>query len=606
MRKGQIIMNKKRGSLRYLIIAVILCAVIVTGACIELFSVISTIQTNSQQTEAYAERLLDDVKAELKNETQIAMSICSTMYSRYEAGEMSLEEAEKEAADIIRELKYDDGNGYFWVDTSEGVNVVLLGRDTEGSSRWDAVDTNGNYYIQQMISNGMQDGGGYTQLMFAKPNETEELPKLNYTAYYEPFDWVMGTGVWIDDIDEMEAAYQAEAQASLISSLSRSFIVLVVLILIGVAVAIYMGNRITKPIIMVTDEMVKMSDSDFTENEGMDKVRRLKNKNNEIGLIANALDLMHKNIRDLMLKISDTTDYVASASEELSSSASQSAQASEMVATSCTSVATSCANQITAISGASTETQTFIDNMHEFESAIQRTNDMITSTNQAAEKGAADMNNATNMMHTIKDSVENSAEVVDGLGEKLKNIDTFVNTIAEIASQTNLLSLNASIEAARAGEMGKGFAVVASEISKLADDSNQAASNITELIEDIMKSSEEAVDAMRSGAQSVIEGTETVNEAGQTFNNIVDMVYQISEESGRMSSIVEQLATGTDTIADNIRRIEDMSVSVADETSNVSAASQEQTASSQEVAEASDKLAENAQDLQGFVAKFDL
>ena len=94
-------------------------------------------------------------------------------------------------------------NGYF--DTSEGVNVVLLGRDTEGQSRWDLTDSSGNKFIQQMIQNGMQEGGGYTQLMFAKPNETEPLPKINYTAYYEPFDWVMGTGVWVDYIDTLKA-----------------------------------------------------------------------------------------------------------------------------------------------------------------------------------------------------------------------------------------------------------------------------------------------------------------------------------------------------------------------------------------------------------------
>ena len=91
-----------------------------------------------------------------------------------------------------------------------------------------------------------------------------------------------------------------------------------------------------------------------------------------------------------------------------------------------------------------------------------------------------------------------------------------------------------------------------------------------------------------------------------TFNNIVDMVYSISEQSQRMSEIVGHLSEGTETIADNIRRIEDMSVNVADETQNVSAASEEQTASTHEVAEASDKLAENAQELQNFVAKFEL
>ena len=599
-------MDKKRGSLMFVIVFAILCAVVVSAAAIEIFSITSTVSTDKTTTEVYRSRLLEDIKTELKNETQEAMSVCQIMYDRYQAGEMTLDEAKKESADIIRELKYNDGSGYFWVDTSQGVNVVLLGRDTEGQSRWDSVDPNGVYYIQEMIKNGMQDGGGYTELMFAKPNETEPLPKINYTAYFEPFDWVMGTGVWVDHIDTILAEYTSHSHVALMSNITRSVIMLIVLIVIGTAIAIYMGKRITKPIILVTDQMVKMSNSDFSDSEEMNQVRALKRENNEIGQISEALDLMHNNIRELMMKIFDTTSYVASASEELSASASQSADASEMVANSCTNVANSCAGQITAVTGASQETKAFVDNMQEFKDAIEQTTKMIDSTNDAAKKGAADMTNATNMMATIKSSVENTATVVDALGEQLKNIDTFVDTIAEIASQTNLLSLNASIEAARAGEMGKGFAVVASEISKLADQSNEAASNITELISEIMHNSNEAVEAMRAGAESVAEGTETVNEAGNTFNNIVDMVYTISEQSARMSEIVTQLSDGTETIAENIQKIEDMSTSVADETQNVSAASQQQTATTHEVAEASDKLAENAQELQNFVAKFEL
>ncbi len=604
--KGNETMEKKQGSLMLPIVGSIILAVVITALCISAFNIVNNISSNSGQTEAYVARLTEDIETELKNETQEAMSVCQFMYNKYQAGEMTMEEAQKAAADIIREMKYNDGSGYFWIDTSKGINVVLLGRDTEGQSRWDSVDPNGTYFIQEMIKNGMQDGGGYTNLMFAKPNETEPLPKINYTAYFEPFDWVMGTGVWVDHIDELAGVYRKNAYKSLNNTVVQTIMVSIVLLIVGIAIAVYMGKRITKPIILATKQMVKMSNNDFTENEDMERVRYLQRENNEIGQICLALDLMHKNIRDLMMKISDTTAYVASASEELSASASQSAKASEMVANSCNTVSDSCTGQITAVSGASEETKAFVSNMQEFQDAIGRTTEMINTTNEAAKKGASDMTNATNMMGTIKESVENTATVVDALGEQLKNIDSFVETIAEIASQTNLLSLNASIEAARAGEMGKGFAVVASEISKLADQSNEAASNITALIDDIMKSSNEAVEAMRNGAQSVVEGTETVNEAGNTFNNIVDMVYSISEQSQRMSEIVGHLSDGTETIADNIRRIEDMSVKVADETQNVSAASEEQTASTHEVAEASDKLAENAQELQNFVAKFEL
>lgn len=598
--------GKKRGSLKTVLVAVILGAVIVTAGIISLFTIINTVSSNNTQTAAYKERLLDDVKNQLKYETEEAMSICEFMNAKYKAGEMSLAEAQKQSADIIRELRYNDGNGYFWVDTSEGVNVVLLGRDTEGQSRWDLTDSSGNKFIQQMIENGLQDGGGYTQLMFAKPNETEELPKINYTAYYEPFDWVMGTGVWIDDLDALEAEYRAVAHASLIKSIVTTIIILVILIIIGFIIAFYFGNKITTPIVLSAKQMIRMSNSDFTENPEMEDVRKLKKHNNEIGSISEALDAMHENIRSLMIQISDTTSSVASASEELSASASQSAEASEMVATSCTNVAQSSSGQINAVSAATNETDAFVTNMQEFKEAISRSSEMIKATNEAAINGAADMTNATEMMNTIRESVENTANVVEDLGESLKSIDQFVVTVAEIASQTNLLSLNASIEAARAGEMGKGFAVVASEISKLADESNQAAQKINELIAGIMKNSQEAVAAMRQGADEVVNGSELVNEAGGTFNNIVTMVNSISEESNTMSSIVEQLSGGTDTIAKNIHDIEEMSIAVADETSNVSAASQEQTASSYEVAQASDRLAGNAQELQDFVSRFAL
>ena len=143
------------------------------------------------------------------DKVQMAFSILEQMHKKEQAGELTREQAQKQAADLVRDLRYDNGKGYFWIDTKEGVNVVLLGRPSEGKSRIDLVDPNGTYFIKEMLANGLKEGGGFTDLMFAKPNETTPLPKRNYTVCFQPWGWVIGTGVWIDQIDAQVAEEQA-------------------------------------------------------------------------------------------------------------------------------------------------------------------------------------------------------------------------------------------------------------------------------------------------------------------------------------------------------------------------------------------------------------
>ncbi len=597
---------KKRGSLKTTIILIIIAVTVVTAAIIECFTIFKTIQTNNQQIEAYKASLLADIQAELKHEVDLAYSLAEQVYNKQQAGELSEEEAKTLAASYIRELRYDDGNGYFWTDTSNGDNVVLLGRDTEGTNRLASVDPDGVAYIQEFIKVAKQPGGGFTFFSFPKPNETEPLPKMGYTLYFEPYDWVIGTGVWIDSIDEKEAAYLDEANKSLRSTIIGSIILVIILVIILSFIAFLTGNMIVTPIIMVTKAMDRMADGNFSNSDENLQVWKFKKNNNETGQMAESLETLHGNIRSLMSKISDTTSYVAAASEELSASASQSADASELVANSCTSIAGFCQDQISAVMDTSSETKNFINNMDEFSSAINRSGEMIDQTNTAASNGGKDITNAVQQMEVIKHSVEETAGVIDQLGEQLQTINTFADTISSIASQTNLLSLNANIEAARAGEAGKGFAVVAQEINQLADQSDTASRQISEKINEILEKANSAMDAMQTGLSNVQNGTEVVRNAGTTFHDIVEMVHNISEESQRMQDIVKDLSSGTSVIADDIDKIEDMSKNVANETESVSSASEEQTASSHEIAEASDRLAETAQELQSFVTQFEI
>ena len=600
---------KRKGfkSISMMLICVILLIVLITGVGVSGFAIFSTVKNNESSAKLYRNQLEEDVLRELKNETQLAVSIIDKYHQLQESGVMTEEEAMKAAADAVREMKYDDGNGYFWIDTEDGVNVVLLGRDTEGKSRWDAVDNYGNHYIQDMIKNGLQDGGGYTYLQFPKPGETVELPKVNYTVSYKPYKWVLGTGVWIDQIDEMEADYRKASKRSITYSIMNEIVAVILLFIIMTFVAINISKKISKPIINVTEKMKQIAGGDLSEFEDAEFFEKnLMTRNDEIGTLSRGMRELHDSLRELMMTITDTTSYVAAAAEELNANASQCAEASELVAESITNVASSCTDQNGAVENADGSTVVFVEKMDIFSHKINDTAEKVDNANTAALNGKQEIGTAVHQMQKIEEAVSGTSREVESPGAKVNQIGSIVDTISEIASQTNLLSLNASIEAARAGAAGRGFAVVADEISKLASQSNDSAKEIGDLIADIQKQSAGAVESMKTGLENVKSGTGVVEKSGELFGEIAGMVQIIADASSEMGGILDELNNETETIKSAFASIRTQSESISEETQNVSAASEEQSASMSEIATASNKLAQTAEHLQAEVTKFTL
>ena len=594
-------------SIKVLLVSIIIGVTLVTAIGLETFSVINTVKNNEKQTESYSDRLLEDIQMQLKYEVDIAWSVIDQIHKKQESGELTEEEAKKQAADIVRELRFNEGNGYFWIDTTEGINVVQLGdTSVEGKSRYDAQDQNGIKFMQEIIKVGQEPGGGYAYFSFPKPGESEATPNMSYSLVYEPYQWVIGTAVWIDSIDSMKAEYQENAHNSLKRNIFQLAVFVLVLVIFLCIFAIYIGNRIAVPIQYVTAELQRMASGDFTVKENAEQEKRLKKDRSEIGRMAEAEKILHQSIRTLMEKIIDTISFVASASEELTALSGQSADASETVAQSCTGVAGSCDSQMHIVENANGQVQNFSESMEHFKTMIQSFGDTIKNTNQAAADGGANMEDAAAQMKKIEEAVDETSKVISDLGEQLGKIGSIVGAISDIASQTNLLSLNASIEAARAGEAGKGFAVVASEIRNLADESNEAADKITEMIHEIQISSDAAVQAMERGLSCVESGSKVVLKSGDTFHEIVHMVSEVSSQSEQMEEIVTGLSEGTEKVKKYFEEIDEMSKKVAGETSNVSATSEEQTASAQEIADSSDQLAQTAQELQEFVQEYHL
>ena len=594
--------RKSIHSIKTLLVGIIIGATLITAIGLETFSVRNTLANNELQKEQYGQRLLEDIQAQQQYEVELAWSVINQIYEKQVSGEYSEAQAKELAADMVRNLRFNDGKGYFWIDTVDGTNVVQLGdANVEGTNRYNDSDIDGNYYIQDIIAAAKQ-GGGYAFFSFPKPGETVATPNMSYSMLFEPYGWVIGTAVWIDSIDELKAGYEEEAHQAMKKTIYQLVIFITILVILLAAFAIFIGNKIANPIIHITDEIERMATGDFSNKETRAKAA-IKNKS-EIGQMVVAETTLQANIRGLMENINDTIAFVSSESQELMKISNQAADASEMVAENCTEVAGNCNNQMDVVNSANSEVGMLVNKVSEFLETLALFQSEIAHTNDAAATGRTDILDVVNQMNTIESAVKDTSSVIMALEEQLGKIGSIVNTISEIANQTNLLSLNASIEAARAGEAGRGFAVVASEISNLADESNDATAQIAEMITSIQESSKEAVSAMEKGLESVAQGTKVVNHSGETFKLIVERISDISKQAEVMQGIVQELSDGTDNVKNYFGGIDHMSCNVADATSNVSAASQEQAASAQEIYAASQRLTKKIEELNDIIHKF--
>lgn len=588
-------------SLKNKVIFVVVAISLLTTLCIGIMMVYSMVDESKRQVENYRATLTQDIEKQLKDQTESAVSVINYVYSLQQNGTLTEEQAKKEAADRVRAMRYDNGAGYFWIDTYDGVNVVLLGRPTEGKSRINSVDPNGTRFIEEMIKNGRKDGGGFTDLMFAKPGEDTPLPKRNYTVAFAPYQWVLGTGVWIDYIDAMVAQQEEEANAALWSGLMKMGAFVLVLQILFIFIGYVFANKIIQPIISVTDRLKVFATGDFRTASGDDA--RF-DSNDEIGEMRQAMRTLQSNISNMMKKVMDTAQQVTDSAGQLNDSASQSAEVSNSVANSMVNVAGNCSEQFTEIETANGQVETLGQHMMNFVNTIQHSSEVVQVTQEKAVAEAKTVDGAVEQMKLIQTSVTQSAAVITELGEESDRIGKIVDTISSIAAQTNLLALNAAIEAARAGEHGRGFAVVADEVRKLAEQSSESAGEIAGLITSIQEKSQKAVAVMQEGVGRVEAGTKVVQDSGASFNEIAEMVRKVVEASQEMNNIVNALNENTKTIGGAIQTVAVKSSSVSSEAESVSAASEELTATMSEIESSSGVLADMAKDMLKAVENF--
>jgi methyl-accepting chemotaxis protein len=326
----------------------------------------------------------------------------------------------------------------------------------------------------------------------------------------------------------------------------------------------------------------------------------------EIGQVANALNTMITNLRDLISQVNRSAEQVAASSEELTASAEQTALAAGQVASAVTEVAGGAEQQLTAVKHGSGSVENMLTSIRQVSANATLVANTSEKAAQAAIHGSEAIAKAITQMVIIENTVTDSSVVVEKLGERSKEIGQIVDTISGIAGQTNLLALNAAIEAARAGEQGRGFAVVAEEVRKLAEQSQDAAKHIAALIGEIQAETATAVTSMKNGKNEVRTGTDVVNGAGRAFESINSFTKEATEQIRKISFEIEHVAQGSQSVVDTMDNIAIICRQTAGETQSVSAATEEQSATMQEIAASSQALAKLAEELQRAVTRFRL
>jgi methyl-accepting chemotaxis protein len=573
---------------------------LVSALFVGIYNIYKNIEENTKAINEYHSTLYEGFDRASRWQVENVHTLIAQIYKQQLNGALSEQEAKKKAADLVRDLHYNNDN-YFWIDTTDGVNVVLLGRDTEGKNRYNAQDSSGTYYIQNIIKAGMQPEGGYSQWMFPKPNEKEATLKRGYSLLFTPYQWVIGTGNWTDSMDILVEKKRQELDAQLYSKIMLDLLWCLVAVFISAFFAFVMGNKLgIDHISTIRERVIRMAGGNYS----VDVEAAFMNRRDEIGDIGNAFEGLNTGMREIIRNIAQAVERLTASSEELSASAEQSTQAANQITTSITNVATESTTQMEAANEAFTVVEQMSAGIQQI---AANANQVASQSKQATEKarnGDKEIEKAVNQMRQIEDTVMNSAQVVTKLDKSSQEIGQIVDTISSIANQTNLLALNAAIEAARAGEQGRGFAVVAEEVRKLSEQSQEAAKQIAELISEIQVDTNKAVVAMNEGTREVKTGTEVVNNAGTAFREIMEVVAYVSDQVKEISAAIEQMASGSQQIVNAVKKIDDLSQKSAGESQGVSAATEEQLASMEEITTSSQALVQLAQDLQTTVAKF--
>lgn len=472
-----------------------------------------------QHASALAEKM-----SKVRSLVEVPYSILEQNSKLESTGALSRAEAQRRSIESVRALRYESSN-YFWINDEHPTMIVHPMKPAlDGKDLSDLKDPAGTHVFVEFVRAAQAPDGGFVRYLWPKPGKDQPVRKLSYVRKFAPWGWVVGTGIYIDDL---EASWRHTA----IQALGLAFLCLIPLFF----VTWFLNRSILSRLREVTTQL-----EDLADGEG-DLTKRISvSSRDEIGALAAVMNRFLERLNEVISSISSNARQVSSAAERFSSMSQQIGANSEETSA-----------QARVVSSAT-------------EDVNQRLQTLASSTEQMSISIQEIARNATQAARVAADAMRTTQATTDTvrkLGESSTEIGKVIKAITSIAQKTDLLALNATVEAARAGEVGAGFAVVANEVKELAKQTSNATLDITRRIEAIQSDT-------RSSVQAIASISEVIQQVNKISATIAAAVEQQSATTNEMSKTVSEAARGSSDVAQNIQGVADAAQSTSQGATN--------------------------------------